>query len=160
MEQAARRPRILRTLAGTVSVLVLATLLSLTPAGTAFASTDSGGRCPDAHRIGDTGYIYYQGDIVASVKQFYSASCRQNWGYVWVWESFRKRGVPYEVGVAVFSFTRGQQYGNKYSRTRGAGFWSGAADTRTHCTAAYGYLLVNSVLEAEGYSSKRCLRPA
>ncbi len=86
-----------------------------------------------------------------------SPSCRQNWGYVWVWESFRDRDIPYDVGVAVYSYTTGQQYGNKYTaNTRRAAFWSGAANTVTHCTSGYGFMLIDNKIDAEGYSSKRC----
>ncbi len=156
MERAPIRPRTIRTLATAASTLLFTALLSLTSTGTAYAES-AAGPCSDAYQIGRTGYIYYGKAIAASVKQFYSPSCRQNWGYVWVWESFRDRDIPYDVGVAVYSYTTGQQYGNKYTaNTRRAAFWSGAANTVTHCTSGYGFMLIDNKIDAEGYSSKRC----
>lgn len=115
------------------------------------------GACSDAYQIGSTGYIYYRGAVAASVKQFYSPACVKNYGYVWVWESFRALGIPYDVGVAVYSYTNGQQYGNVYTTaTRKAAFWSAPANTVQHCTAGFGTMLINNTTPADGYSSKRC----
>jgi hypothetical protein len=95
--------------------------------------------------------------VVASVKQYYSPSCRRNWGYVWVWESFRARKIPYDVGVAVYSYTTGGPFGARYvEETRRAEFWSAATNTRTHCTAGQAHLLINRTVPAENFSSKRC----
>jgi hypothetical protein len=124
---------------------------------TASAASTAAAPCRDAYPIGRTGYIRYGRDVVASVKQYYSRSCRQNWGYVWVWESFRDRKIPYDVGVAVYSYTAGGPYGSRsWTNTRRAAFWSAAADTRTHCTSGQGHLVINNAVPAEEYSSKRC----
>jgi hypothetical protein len=145
-----------RALATLLSAVLFTAVLSIASAGPAYAGSSTG-PCADAYQIGSTGYIYYEKAIAASVKQYYSPRCRQNWGYVWVWENFRDRDIPYDVGVAVYSYTTGQQYGNQYYRnTRRAGFWSGAANTRTHCTSGYGFMLIDNEVSAEGYSSKRC----
>ena len=113
--------------------------------------------CRDAYPIGKTGYIRYGGRVIASVKQYFSPRCRKNWGYVWVWQSFRNRRIPYDVGVAVYSYTTNRPYGNQYTaNTRRAEFWSLAANTHSHCTAGQGLVLVNRATPAEEYSSKRC----
>jgi hypothetical protein len=115
------------------------------------------GRCRDARQIGAPGRLVYRGATVASVRQYYSRSCRLNWGSVYVWRGFRARRVAFEVGAAVYSHSTGRQSGNRYfARPRGASFWSVGVSTVGQCTSAYGYLLIGGRTPAEGYSARRC----
>lgn len=48
--------------------------------------------CPDGVQIGNSAYADWNGIRVATVKQYYSARCKANWSYVYIWEGFRNRG--------------------------------------------------------------------
>lgn len=47
-------------------------------------------QCTDGYQVGATAYGRFGTENVLSVKQYWSPSCRKNWGYAWVWDSVRK----------------------------------------------------------------------
>ncbi|HEV7627130.1 MAG TPA: hypothetical protein VGO89_11570 [Streptomyces sp.] len=116
------------------------------------------GVCNDAYQIGTTGYVKRNGVDIASVKQFYSPDCQENYGYVWVWDSFRQTAGDYDVTSGIYSYSQDEVLGNKtWLNTNNQEFWSSGTDTVSECTAAVG-----SVRKAgdpnpnHGASSKRC----
>lgn len=114
--------------------------------------------CADAHQIGSTGYVKRNGTTIASVKQFYSAKCKKNYGYVWVWDSFRNEKGDYDVTAGVYSYTQDKALGSKtWTKTRQQEFWSTGADTPKDCTAALGVVRKTGEPQSnQGLSSKRC----
>jgi hypothetical protein len=163
-----------------------ATALVLTPAGAAYAGSgpapspaksdraaataptaqgnpeskraQAAGVCDDAYQIGATGHIKRGGTTIASVKQFYSPECKENYGYLWVWDSFHATAKPYDVTLGVFSYDRDTVLG-KVSRadTKQQEFWTPGTDTADECTAAVGSLRPEGVpLPAQAASEKRC----
>ncbi|WP_326690529.1 MULTISPECIES: hypothetical protein [unclassified Streptomyces] len=121
-------------------------------------AAQAAGVCNDAYQIGKTGHIERKGEIIASVKQFYSKNCHRNYGYLWVWESFRAKHRSYSANIAVHDFRTNELVGlRSWSGTHQQEFWSYPADTVRDCTAARG------VVRAPGdqnqnfaYSSKVC----
>jgi len=116
------------------------------------------GVCADAYQIGTTGYVKRAGANVASVKQFYSPSCGKNYGYVWVWDSFRDAVGDYDVTSAVYSYSRDEVLGkHSWTNTDGQEFWSSGTTTVNECTAASGTVrAAGDPAPVGGYSSKRC----
>ncbi|GAA2596153.1 hypothetical protein [Streptomyces axinellae] len=121
-------------------------------------AAQAAGVCNDAYQIGKTGHIKRNGQIIGSVKQFYSKNCHRNYGYLWVWKSFRDKHRDYSTNIAVHDFRTNELVGlRSWSKTHQQEFWSYPADTVRHCTAARG------VIRAPGdsnqnyaYSSKVC----
>jgi hypothetical protein len=116
------------------------------------------GVCADAYQIGTTGYIKRAGVTIASVKQFYSPDCAQNYGYVWVWDSFRKTAGDYDVTSAIYSYSQDEVLGNKsWLNSTGQEFWSDGTDTVSECTAAVGSVRkAGDPTPNHAASSKRC----
>ncbi|MFW6694468.1 hypothetical protein [Streptomyces sp. MAR4 CNX-425] len=164
-----------------------ATVLVLTPAGAAYAGSGpapepagksdraattaptaqgnpeskrarAAGVCDDAYQIGATGYIKRGGATIASVKQFYSKECNENYGYLWVWDSFRNGAEPYDLNLGVFSYDRDMVLGEiTISDTKLQELWTTGTDTAAECTAAVGTLRPEGVpLPAQAASEKRC----
>ncbi|MFD9907725.1 hypothetical protein [Streptomyces sp. NPDC059063] len=122
------------------------------------ARAQAAGVCADAYQIGTTAYIDRNGAHAASVKQFYSPSCKANYGYVWVWKSFRDRVSDYDVSAGVYSYARDEIVGQDWwNRTNSAEFWSYPADTADECTSAIGMLRApGDALPGQAKTSKRC----
>ena len=116
------------------------------------------GVCTDAYQIGSTGYITRAGKTVASVKQFYSPSCAKNYGYVWVWDSFRNAVGDYDVTSAVYSYSQDEVLGKRsWTNTTAQEFWSNGTSTVSECTAGSGTVrAAGDPAPVGGYSSKRC----
>ncbi|MGY1503541.1 hypothetical protein ACW4TU_44440 [Streptomyces sp. QTS52] len=114
--------------------------------------------CEDAYQIGSTGYITRAGKTVASVKQFYSPSCGQNYGYVWIWQSFRDAVGDYDVTSAVYSASRDEVLGKRsWTNTTAQEFWSSGTSTVNECTAGSGTVrAAGDPAPVGGYSSTRC----
>jgi hypothetical protein len=105
------------------------------------AAAQAAAVCTDAYQIGTTAYIDRGGVHVASVKQFYSPSCQQNYGYLWVWDSYRDKTKAYDVTVGVYSYNQDATVGlRSWSATHLQEFWSNPADTVKECTSAVGSL--------------------
>ncbi|MFJ8793406.1 hypothetical protein [Streptomyces sp. NPDC102462] len=116
------------------------------------------GVCADAYQIGTTAYIDRGGAHVASVKQFYSPNCNRNYGYLWVWQSFRDKIKDYDVSTGVYSYSRDQVVGQAtWKATNVQEFWSLPADTVNECTAAIGSLRApGDPVAGQAVTSKRC----
>ncbi|AXK35276.1 hypothetical protein DVA86_24170 [Streptomyces armeniacus] len=114
--------------------------------------------CEDAHQIGTTGYIKQGGETIASVKQFYSPECKENYSYVWVWQSFTDKQDDYDVSAGVYSYTQDKQLGTvTWPKDNGQEYWSEGAATVDDCTAAVGTLRpAGSATTLSGQSDKRC----
>ncbi|THA24684.1 hypothetical protein E4198_07965 [Streptomyces sp. RKND-216] len=122
------------------------------------ARAQAAGVCTDAYEIGTAGYIIRDGQRIGSVKQFYSPSCGENYGYLWVWQSFRASHGDYDVSVGVYSYSRDEFVGKRtWLNTNGKEYWSNPADTTSECTAAVGSLrAAGDPLAGQAASSKRC----
>ncbi|NSC21605.1 hypothetical protein FM076_10470 [Streptomyces albus subsp. chlorinus] len=114
--------------------------------------------CNDAYQIGSTGHIKRKGQVIASVKQFYSPRCKRNYGYLYVWKSFRQNHKNYATNIAVYDFNTKKLVGLRvWNRTSAASFWSYPANTVRHCTAARGAVrAMGDSKQSYAYSSKRC----
>ncbi|MFI9028031.1 hypothetical protein [Streptomyces sp. NPDC053560] len=122
------------------------------------AKAQAAGVCSDAYAIGETGYITRQGVKIASVKQFYSPKCQQNYGYLWVWDSFRDKAGDYDVSTAVYSYSQDEILGKRaWTNSTAQEFWSNGTDTVNDCTAGVGSLRpAGDPLASQGASTKRC----
>ncbi|MFG2133541.1 hypothetical protein ACGFNV_38075 [Streptomyces sp. NPDC048751] len=116
------------------------------------------GVCADAYQIGSTGYVKRNGTTIASVKQFYSPSCAKNYGYVWVWDSFRDTAGDYDVTAAVYSASQDEVLGKRsWTNTTVQEFWSNGTSTVAECTAGVGTVRrAGDPAPVGGYSSTRC----
>lgn len=124
----------------------------------ASARAQAAGVCSDAYQIGTTGYIYRGGVQVGSVKQFYSPKCGEDYGYLWVWDSFRNTAKSYDVSIGVYDYATDKVVGEKsWTGTHDQEFWSDAASTVKDCTSAVGSLRNSGDPAAvSASSSKRC----
>jgi hypothetical protein len=103
------------------------------------AKAQAGGVCDDAHQIGKTGYIKRDGTTIASVKQFYSPECKENYSYVWLWQDFVDQEDDYTVSAGVWSYTQNHEFGTEsWEADNGQEYWSGGTDTVGDCTSAGG----------------------
>jgi len=114
--------------------------------------------CADAYQIGSTAYIDRGGLHVASVKQFYSPECNENYGYLWVWDSYRDNTSAYDITIGVYSYAQDAVVGKRsWSATHLQEFWSNPAGTVNECTAAVGSLrAAGDPAPGTAWSSKRC----
>ncbi|WP_306303448.1 hypothetical protein [Streptomyces sp. TP-A0874] len=98
------------------------------------------------------------GVTVASVKQFYSAECERNYGYLWVWESFRAGHGDYDVSIGIYSYSQDEIVGKRsWTNSNDQEYWSKGTDTVAECTAAIGSLrAAGDPLPNQAVSSKRC----
>lgn len=116
------------------------------------------GVCSDAYQIGTTSYAYRGTEKIASVKQFYSPKCNENYGYVWVWKSFLDKEINFDLQVGVWTYDRQTLLGAKREfGTHNQEFWGNGADTVKDCTSGDGTLTITG--EQGGYAartSKRC----
>ncbi|MEU0226245.1 hypothetical protein ABZ177_18030 [Streptomyces sp. NPDC006284] len=122
------------------------------------ARASAAGVCSDAYQIGTTSYIYRESVQIASVKQFYSPQCNENYGYVWVWKSFLDKKITFDLQVGVWSYDRSALIGvDRQYDTLEQEFWGNGADTVDDCTSGDGTLTILS--EQGSYhsrTSKRC----
>ncbi|MEV6809993.1 hypothetical protein [Streptomyces sp. NPDC051132] len=138
---------------------------SATPAGTAgteagnpsSAVAQAAGVCSDAYQIGATSYIYRGTDKIASVKQFYSPGCKENYGYVWVWNSFLSQNINFDLTTGVWSYDRESLVGTRnVIGTHAQEFWGNPANTVSECTSGYGLISVIGETAHEARTDKRC----
>ncbi|MEU8570660.1 hypothetical protein AB0C51_20325 [Streptomyces pathocidini] len=124
----------------------------------ASAKAQDAGVCADAYQIGTTGYVKRGSETAASVKQFYSPSCAENYAYVWVWDSFKATAGDYDVTTAVYSYSQDEYLGQRsWTNTTAQEFWSHGTVTVSECTAAVGYVRkAGDPVANGGASSKRC----
>ncbi len=63
-------------------------------------------RAPSAPTtVSPTVYAHWHGEIIFSVKEFYSPACHDFYGYSFAWLRFRRLHVPFDVGMAVYDVT-------------------------------------------------------
>ncbi|NGO70427.1 hypothetical protein [Streptomyces boncukensis] len=116
------------------------------------------GVCDDAVEIGQKGLIKRGGETIGSVKQFYSKKCNENYGYLWVWESFHQDAKPYDVTLGVYDYAEDTTHGKgSWNATTQQEFWTEGTDTVKNCTSATGTLRpAGSSLPHQAASEKRC----
>ena len=116
------------------------------------------GVCPDARQIGATAYVDRNGAHIASVKQFYSPQCQENYAYLWVWQSYRDVTPSYDVGLGVYSYDRDAVLGTVSAKgTHQQEFWSRGTDTVRECTSALGAVRTpGDPLADQARTEKRC----
>lgn len=139
-------------------IAVAFVLLGFVFPGVANAETPPG--CASAAQIGSTAYIQFQGNNIASVKQF--AGCGHNYSYVYMWESFRNSGKNWitQTAIAVYSSasdtTPDTHKGGNSNPNNPKELWGKPADTLDKCTAAYGLVYVYQYDNYSKYTGKRC----
>jgi hypothetical protein len=129
------------------------------PAGNPLsAKAKAAGVCADAHEIGTVGYINRAGQRVASVKQFWSPECRENYGYLWIWDSFAAGGGEWDVTTAVYSASQDEVLGERrWTNRTDQEFWSNGTATGEDCTRGVGSVrLSGDPLSNQAASSQRC----
>lgn len=116
------------------------------------------GVCDDAVQIGDRALVKRGSETLASVKQFYSKKCKENYAYLWVWESFHKTAAPYDVTLGIYSYEDDAVHaGQAWKATKQQEFWTEGANTVDACTSAVGSLRPAGSPQAyEASTQKRC----
>ena len=120
-------------------LLVAAAAAAMISPGVAHAETPPG--CASAQQIGSTAYVKMGGQTAGSVKQF--AGCGKNWGYVYVWDSWRANHRTYRIyaGVQV----RGAEFPSGYNSVENKQeLWSYGPDTLDKCTKGYGSIVASA----------------
>ncbi|MFG3104946.1 hypothetical protein ACGFZL_31125 [Streptomyces sp. NPDC048182] len=122
------------------------------------AVATAAGVCSDAAQIGTTEYIYRGTEKIASVKQFYSAKCDENYGYVWAWKSFLDKKINFDLTVGVWAYERNALVGRKdVFGTHSQEFWGNAAKTADECTSGDGTMSIpGDPQPLHTRTSKRC----
>ncbi|NKE62832.1 hypothetical protein FXN61_41365 [Lentzea sp. PSKA42] len=122
------------------AAVLAAAAIAMTFTGTAQAETNPS--CSSGvTQIGATKYLKSGSTTIASVKQF--KGCNKNWGYVYVWDSWRANHREYTIyaGVQV----RGAEFPSGYNSARNKQeVWSYGTDTLTKCTKGYGSIVAAS----------------
>jgi hypothetical protein len=117
---------------------LLAATASLNIAAPAHAETNP--NCGSVSQIGTTAHIVIGGATFGSVKQF--KGCNKNWGYVFVWESWRNSHSNWDMCAAIGIIEGSPPYSlaglNCSYNTRKAEQWSYGTNTLTVCTRAVG----------------------
>jgi hypothetical protein len=128
------------------------------PAAAAGSGVSKGAVCADAYQVGPTTYAYWHGEIIFSVKQFYSPSCHARYSYGFAWLQFRDQNVPYEVGLAVYDTKRDELDGGAQFED-GIGspnYWSAPVTVSAgSCTEANVHLFLPDD-ETDTYTQKVC----
>ncbi|MFF3698331.1 hypothetical protein [Streptomyces sp. NPDC002221] len=124
----------------------------------ASAAAAANGVCSDAYQIGTTSYAYRGTETIASVKQFYSPKCNQNYGYVWVWKAFLDKKIRFDLQVGVWNYDRSTLSGvRREYDSLGQEFWGNGADSVKDCTSGDGTLTIANEQGAyAARTSKRC----
>lgn len=124
--------------------------------GSGVAQAEVAPGCSSTVQIGSTAYVKFQGQDIASVKQF--EGCDKNWAYVYVWESFRQRGLHWllTAAVEVNPGPNGTYQGGTDKLNDAVELWSKGTDTVSDCTAAYGMVSIYQYDNFVARSSTRC----
>ncbi|MGW4207429.1 hypothetical protein ACWEIJ_05525 [Lentzea sp. NPDC004789] len=121
------------------AVVLAAAAVALSFTGQAQAETNPS--CSSVTQIGATAYLKSGSTTIASVKQF--KGCGKNWGYVYVWDSWRANHRTYRLyaGVQV----RGAEFPSGYNSVENKQeLWSYGTDTLDKCTKGYGSIWASS----------------
>ncbi|MFF4227752.1 hypothetical protein [Streptomyces sp. NPDC001820] len=133
--------RILRKvglIAATCGALVATSVVTAPSAAAAAAP------CGSLRQLGATAYAKFNGETVASVKQFYG--CGKNYGYIYVWESFRANhpSLRWQIYIGI-SHRDGHWDGyRQIVDTRTYELYSYGADTADVCTTATGGVIASA----------------
>ena len=124
--------------------------------GTGVAQAESAPGCSSTVQIGSTAYAKFQGQDIASVKQF--KGCGKNWAYIYVWESFRQRGLHYilTAAVEVNPGPHGVYKGGTDDPNDPVELWSKGTDTLSDCTAGYGLISLYQYDNYPAWTDTRC----
>jgi hypothetical protein len=118
----------------------------------------TGAVCADAYQVGSTVYARWHGEIIFSVKQFYSPSCHARYSYAFPWLQFRNKHVSYDIGLAVFDATHDAIDGG-VTYVNGIGspnYWSAPVNVAPGtCTEATIHLFLPDD-ESDTYTQKAC----
>lgn len=121
-------------LAGPVIALAAAGAAAAAPA-TGVAPAESAPGCSSAVQIGNTAYVTVGGKTAASVKQY--KGCGKNFGYTYVWQSYRSTHSGWNVCAAVVN--RDDMTINGLRCGIGVkDVWSYGTNTLSTCTRALG----------------------
>ena len=101
------------------------------------AHAESAPSCSSTVQIGSTGYVVISGQTFASVKQF--VGCGLNWGYLYVWQSWRNTHSGWVPCAAVTDVTTGATDGLHCGGTNQIEIWSYGTNTVSDCTVAQGW---------------------
>lgn len=105
------------------------------------ANAETNPNCAGVTQIGSTAHIVINGATFASVKQF--KGCNKNWGYVFVWQSWRDSHNQWDMCAAIAKIVGSPPYAlvgiNCSYNTRKAEQWSFGTDTLSICTRAVGW---------------------
>ncbi|GIG62984.1 hypothetical protein Lfu02_73560 [Longispora fulva] len=146
-----------------VAVRLAALALAATPiiAAATPAHASEIGSCSDAYQVGSTTVVPDErGQSAMSIKQYWSPSCRQNFAYAFVWQSFRNshsgtwtvsvgEGWVHSPGVETSEGTR------IYNDTRQAEFWSYGFAGSGKCTYADAALFWGNYV-SDSRTDQRC----
>ncbi|MDX8031484.1 hypothetical protein SK803_14760 [Lentzea sp. BCCO 10_0856] len=133
------------------AAVLAAAAITMTFTGSAQAETNPS--CPSGvTQIGATKYLKSGSTTIASVKQF--KGCDKNWGYVYVWDSWRANHRTYRLyaGVQV----RGAEFPSGYNSVENKQeLWSYGTDTLDKCTKGYGSIVASSYSDG-AETEERC----
>ncbi|EWM17528.1 hypothetical protein [Kutzneria sp. 744] len=124
--------------------------------GAGVAQAEAAPGCSSTVQIGSTAYIKFQGQDIASVKQF--KGCDKNWGYIYVWESFRQRGLHWYLlaAVNVNPGVHNVYQGDTTNLDSVKELWSTGTDTLSECTAGYGLISIVGYDHYSAFTDTRC----
>ena len=137
----------LRKLLGVSAIAGLA--IAVAGAGTAQAEAAPG--CSSTVQIGSTAHVTFQGQTIASVKQF--KGCGKNWAYIYVWQQYASTHSDFtasayiDAGTDPLGFNRGAKGQREV--------WSYGTNTLSICTKAGGDIVSPTVI-AGAETDKRC----
>lgn len=121
-----------------LAAVVLASAATTAVAAPAYAETNP--NCGSVTQIGTTAHIVIGGATFASVKQF--KGCSKNWGYVFVWQSWRDSHSNWDMCAAIGIIEGSPPYDlvglNCSYDTRKSEQWSFGTNTLSVCTRAVG----------------------
>ncbi|WP_412543159.1 hypothetical protein R8Z50_12020 [Longispora sp. K20-0274] len=145
-----------------VAVRLAALALAATPiiAAATPAHASEIGACSDAYQVGSTKVVPDEhGQSAMSIKQYWSPSCRQNFAYAFVWQSFRNsHSGTWTVSVGE-AWVGGDSPGERvFYDTRQAEFWSSGFAGGGKCTYAGAALFYGSspTYVSDGHTDQRC----
>jgi hypothetical protein len=123
------------------------------------AGAGKGTVCADAYQVGSTVYAHWHGEIIFSVKQYYSPRCHTRYSYAFPWLQFRESDASYDIGLAVLNLTHDELDG-AVTYVNGIGspnYWSAPVRaTPGSCTEATVHLFLPDD-ETDTYTQKFCL---
>ncbi|MET8758620.1 hypothetical protein [Lentzea sp. NPDC004782] len=133
------------------AAVLAAAAVALSFTGQAQAETNPS--CSSVTQIGATAYVKHGSATIASVKQF--KGCGKNWGYIYVWDSWRANHRDYIPTAAVQ--VRGAEFpsGDRSGARGQQEVWSRGTDTLDKCTRGWADMVSESYYEG-AQTEERC----